>query len=331
MIYSLFRSKKVWSIFFTVCLIVLFGSILKPSDILSALSQVGLEGVAKLFFLVGFTQILRALRFLELFSVKTSIPFFLIFQITCIYQFLNHILPVRSGELSLPLLLKRHSNYPYISSVASLLLTRIHDALALATIVCIGVGVAVLQGRIASFWLSSLVLILVAIALVIGLFIFITKNQQLARKSRERVTAYKGINKIFIKVNTLIKSFYNELLIYRQLPLHLKLFSYSILLWLAIFILFWVVLQSLGFSMSLSEVVLGSSLANLTQLLPISTLGNIGTLEAGWVFGFTLLGFDSYRMLTAGIVMHVIVILAAGIYGVLSWIGLSVRSATIKR
>jgi uncharacterized membrane protein YbhN (UPF0104 family) len=83
--------------------------------------------------------------------------------------------------------------------------------------------------------------------------------------------------------------------------------------------------------MSLSEVVLGSSLANLTQLLPISTLGNIGTLEAGWVFGFTLLGFDSYRMLTAGIVMHVIVILAAGVYGVLSWVGLSVRSAKIKR
>jgi len=331
MIYSLVRSKKVWSVFFTVCLIVLLGSILKPSDILSALSQVGLEGVAKLFFLVGITQILRALRFFELLSVKTSIPFFLIFQITCIYQFLNHILPVRSGELSLPLLLKRYSNYPYISSVASLLLTRIHDALALASIVSIGVGVAVLQGRIASFWLSFLVLSLAAIALVIGLFIFMTKNQQLARTSRERVTTYKGINKFFIKVNTLIKNFYHELLIYRQLSLHLKLFSYSILLWLAIFILFWVVLQSLGFSMSLSEVVLGSSLANLTQLLPISTLGNIGTLEAGWVFGFTLLGFDSYRMLTAGIVMHVIVILAAGIYGVLSWIGLSVRSATIRR
>jgi len=331
MIYSLVRSKKVWSIFFTVCLIVLLGSILKPSDVLSALSQVGLEGVIKLFFLVGITQILRALRFFELLSVKTSIPFFLIFQITCIYQFLNHILPVRSGELSLPLLLKRYSNYPYISSVASLLLTRIHDALALASIVSIGVGVAVLQGRIASFWLSSLVLSLVAIALVIGLFIFMTKNQQLARTSRERVTTYKGINIFFIKVNNLIKSFYNELLIYRQLSLHLKLFSYSILLWLAIFILFWVVLQSLGFSMSFSEVVLGSSLANLTQLLPISTLGNIGTLEAGWVFGFTLLGFDSYRMLTAGIVMHVIVILAAGIYGVFSWVGLSVRSATIRR
>ncbi|MBE9191771.1 flippase-like domain-containing protein [Gloeocapsopsis crepidinum LEGE 06123] len=331
MIYSLVRSKKVWSVFFTVCLIVLLGSILKPSDIFSALSQVGLEGVTKLFFLVGITQILRALRFFELLSVKTSIPFFLIFQITCIYQFLNHILPVRSGELSLPLLLKRYSNYPYISSVASLLLTRIHDALALASIVSIGVGVAVLQGRIASLWLSSLVLSLVAIALVIGLFIFMTKNQQLARTSRKRVTAYKGINNFFIKVNNLIKTFYNELLIYRQLSLHLKLFSYSILLWLAIFILFWVVLQSLGFSMSLSEVVLGSSLANLTQLLPISTLGNIGTLEAGWVFGFTLLGFDSYRMLTAGIVMHVIVILAAGIYGVLSWIGLSVRSATIRR
>ncbi|PIG94928.1 lysylphosphatidylglycerol synthase transmembrane domain-containing protein [Gloeocapsopsis sp. IPPAS B-1203] len=331
MIYSLVRSKKVWSIFFTVCLIVVLGSILKPSDVLSALSQVGLEGVIKLFFLVGITQILRALRFFELLSVKTSIPFFLIFQITCIYQFLNHILPVRSGELSLPLLLKRYSNYPYISSVASLLLTRIHDALALASIVSIGVGVAVLQGRIASFWLSSLVLSLVAIALVIGLFIFMTKNQQLARTSRARVTTYKGINNFFIKVNNLIKSFYNELLIYRQLSLHLKLFSYSILLWLAIFILFWVVLQSLGFSMSFSEVVLGSSLANLTQLLPISTLGNIGTLEAGWVFGFTLLGFDSYRMLTAGIVMHVIVILAAGIYGVFSWVGLSVRSATIRR
>lgn len=331
MIYTLVRSKKVWSIFFTVCLIVLLGSILKPADILSALSKVGLVGVSKVFLLVGVTQVLRALRFFELLSVKTRIPYFLIFQITCIYQFLNHILPVRSGELSLPLLLKRYSNYPYISSVASLLLTRVHDALALAVIVCLGVGVAVFQGRIASFWLTALILVLLAIALVTGLLSLLIKQNQLTHYSGRRGTESRKIGKLILKVKTLINNFYHELLIYRTFSLHLKLFGYSILLWLMIFILFWVVLQSLGFSMSLAEVVLGSSLANLTQLLPINTLGNIGTLEAGWVFGFTLLGFDSYHTLTAGIVMHVIVILAAGIYGLLGWIGLSVRSAMIKR
>ncbi|MES1026053.1 lysylphosphatidylglycerol synthase transmembrane domain-containing protein [Gloeocapsa sp. BRSZ] len=320
MVDRLVRNKKVWSIVFTIFLITILGSIINPSDISSAFYQVGLLGVSKMFLLVGITQALRALRFLEILSIKAKISYYIIFEITCIYQFLNHILPVRTGELSLPILLKRYSNYPYISSVASLLLTRIHDALALGTIVCLGIGLAVIQGRIASDWLIYLIVVLLAIALVIGLLtLLIKQNHQLARNWKS--------SKLFLKLKTLIKNFYDELLIYRQLSLHLKLFSYSILLWLIIFVLFWVVLQSLGFSLSLSEVILGSSLANLTQLLPVSTLGNIGTLEAGWVFGFTLLGYDSYHTLTAGIVMHIIVILIAGIYGVLSWVGLSVRSA----
>ncbi|OKH25337.1 lysylphosphatidylglycerol synthase transmembrane domain-containing protein [Chroogloeocystis siderophila] len=327
MVDRLVRSKKAWSIVFTIFLIALLGTILNPSDILSALSQVGVLGVSKIFLLVGITQALRALRFLELLSIKARISSLLIFEITCIYQFLNHILPVRSGELSLPILLKRYSNYPYISSVASLLLTRIHDALALGTIVCLGIGFAVAQKRIASYWVTLLVLVLLAIALLVGLLtVLIQQNQQIAQAWRG-ITQSRKIGSLFLKLKTLIKNFYDELIIYRQISLHLKLFSYSILLWLTIFILFWVVLQSLGFSMSLSEVILGSSLANLTQLLPVSTLGNIGTLEAGWVFGFTLLGYDSYHTLTAGIVMHIIVILIAGIYGVFSWVGLSVKSA----
>ncbi|PPS40920.1 lysylphosphatidylglycerol synthase transmembrane domain-containing protein [Chroococcidiopsis sp. TS-821] len=327
MVVRLVRSKKAWSIVFTIFLIALLGSILNPSDISSALYQVGILGISKIFLLVGITQALRALRFWELLSIKTKTSYLPIFKITCVYQFLNHVLPVRSGELSLPILLKRYSSYPYISSVASLLLTRIHDALALGTIVASGVGFAVINGRIASDWLNLLILVLLAIALLAGSFtLLISRNQQLAQAWQGIATSGR-IGRLLFKLKTLIKNFYQELLIYRDAALHLKLFSYSILLWLTIFILFWVVLQSLGFSMSLSEVVLGSSLANLTQLLPVGTLGNIGTLEAGWVFGFTLLGYDSYRTLTAGIVMHVIVILIAGIYGVLSWVSLFISSA----
>jgi uncharacterized protein (TIRG00374 family) len=324
-----FRSKQLWIGLSTLVLVGVFLSIIDYSDILIAVSKVGWLGLSQIFVLVAVTQILRAIRFFELLLLRINIQYCLVLKITFIYQFLNHILPIRSGELSLPFLLKRYSGCTYSSSVASLLLTRLHDALALASIVFFGATVLIYQGRIERFWLFVFILVLILTMLSIGLLILWIRKRNTKRQNhsntRTRVKTPFFLEHLFFKLKVFAKALYAEIMISTGIRLNLRLFGYSILLWLVLFLIFWRILQLVGFNVSFSEVILGSSLANLTQLLPINTLGNLGTLEAGWVVGFALLGFDSYKTLTAGVVMHAIVVLAAGTYAIASWVILSLR------
>ncbi|WP_250125042.1 lysylphosphatidylglycerol synthase transmembrane domain-containing protein [Chroococcidiopsis sp. CCMEE 29] len=326
-----FRSKQLWVGLSTLLLVGIFFSTVELSGVLIAASKVGWLGLLQIFFLVAVTQLIRAVRFFELLSLRINIQYSLVLQITCIYQFLNHILPIRSGELSLPILLKRYSNCTYSSSVAFLVLTRLYDVLALAIIVFLAAAVLIYRGVIEPFWLFVFISALLLAMLLISLLILCVRT----RNPRQRQNAINNLaiakvplflKQLFFNFKTFGSNLYHEFLIYKGILLHLRLLSYSVSIWLALFLLFWRVLQLVGFYVSFSEVVLGSSLANLTQLLPINTLGNIGTLEAGWVLGFTMLGFDSYKTLTAGIVMHVIVIVAAGTYGIVSWIVLSLKA-----
>jgi len=210
-------------------------------------------------------------------------------------------------------------------------LTRIHDALALAFIVFFGAAVLIYQGKIDPLWLFvSISVLLLAMLSISKLIIWIgTRKNRQVKNNIINLNLFKPplfMKQLFLNIKTFGSNLYYELLSYRGILIHLRIFAYSILIWLVLFLLFWRVLQLVGFYISFSEVILGSSLATLTQLLPINTLGNIGTLEAGWVLGFTMLGFDSYKTLTAGIVMHVIVILSAGVYAIFSWIALSLKA-----
>jgi len=62
-----------------------------------------------------------------------------------------------------------------------------------------------------------------------------------------------------------------------------------------------------GFELSFRQTVVGSTFANITQLIPINTLGSFGTLEAGWTLGYALIGIDAKQALTAGFVLHLLV------------------------
>lgn len=326
-----FRSKQLWIGLATLLLVGIFLSILEPSDVLIAVSKVGWVGLLQIFILVAVSQTIRAVRFFELLSLRINIQYYLILKITCIYQFLNQILPIRSGELSLPFLLKRYSSCTYPSSVALLVLTRIHDALALAFIVFFGAAFLIYQGRIEASWLFVSISVLLLAMLSISLLIiwFRTRKNRPIQSNLNSLKLIKlplFLEQYFLNLKTFVSNLYYEFLSYRGILIHLRIFVYSILIWLVLFLLFWRVLQLVGFYISFSEVILGSSLATLTQLLPINTLGNLGTLEAGWVLGFTMLGFDSYKTLAAGIVMHVIVIVAAGVYAILSWITLCLKA-----
>ena len=93
----------------------------------------------------------------------------------------------------------------------------------------------------------------------------------------------------------------------------------SLLAWLCIFAFCAILGRSLGLPESIGplEAVFGSALAILTSLLPISAFASIGTLEAGWVLGFSVFGVDKELALATGAGLHIVQLLNVVIIGVL--------------
>jgi uncharacterized membrane protein YbhN (UPF0104 family) len=78
-------------------------------------------------------------------------------------------------------------------------------------------------------------------------------------------------------------------------------------IWTSLFLLFSETLRLAGHSVGWPATVVGSTLANATQFLPVNTLGSFGSLEAGWTVGFALMGVPAKEAFAAGLAMHSVV------------------------
>ena len=80
----------------------------------------------------------------------------------------------------------------------------------------------------------------------------------------------------------------------------------SLVMWLGIFCFYSILARSFGLpaDLGLADAAFGSSLAVLTNLLPINSFAGFGTQEGGWVAGFGLLGVSSDVALSTGLGVH---------------------------
>jgi uncharacterized membrane protein YbhN (UPF0104 family) len=98
---------------------------------------------------------------------------------------------------------------------------------------------------------------------------------------------------------------------------------YTVLVWGCLLFLFHEVMRLTGNPTGIAETIVGSSFANGTQLLPINTFGSFGSLEAGWTFGFALMGVPAAAAFASGLVLHVMVVLFLLVSASLGWFWLS--------
>jgi glycosyltransferase 2 family protein len=94
----------------------------------------------------------------------------------------------------------------------------------------------------------------------------------------------------------------------------------SIPIWASIFLFCAVLARGLGLpeDTSLAAATFGASLAILTSQIPISAFASFGTLEAGWVLGFGLLGVPKDIAVATGLGLHIVQlanVIALGVVG----------------
>ena len=103
--------------------------------------------------------------------------------------------------------------------------------------------------------------------------------------------------------------------------------------WMMIFFVFYAFMRGFGIDVSFLKVVFGSTIAVIANALPISGLGNWGTLEAGWAAGFLIVGLSKEEAIATGFGVHILIFLVCAITALICWASLNLsgkRQKTIK-
>ncbi|RLD92256.1 MAG: hypothetical protein DRI93_06875 [Aquificota bacterium] len=287
--------------------LVLLGIILSQMDyrvIVLFLKRASLPLILLSFVTYTATYLLRAVRWRILLGLPLSIPS--LFHIVCLHTLANNLFPFRTGELTFPYFLDRFHRVQLSSSLSSLFLARVSDMLALGSLFLVGLAAVGFPGE------KTLALAIPAFMAVLffspwilaKLFPLLTpilkrSSSKMETFSQELQEQWKG--KRAIMANLL-----------------------SLAIWATKFLAFFLLAQEmtkpLGYPLNYWKVVVGTSASELTTVLPIHSIGGVGTYEAGWTGAFILMGMGKGEAVATAFLFHMTLLLFSVILGLPSYI-----------
>lgn len=249
--------------------------------------------VAVLFIFV--TYQVRTLRIYDYFYADLKGQWFATMRLSLFHNVLNNLMPMRSGEASFPVLMKRYFSVSMARSLPALLWFRLLD---LHTLVALSLAV-LLFARFSP--LIGFTGVLLWMSLPLGLYVL--RNSLL-----QRLNATQGLQlKLYVVLSGLPDSD-------RQF---IKSWLLTCLNWmLKLLVLMWVLRAfiSLDHSLLLSSVIAGE----LTSVLPFHAPAGVGTYEAGAAAPL-LLSAEADVVIPAVINLHLFIVSVSIIGGLVAW------------
>lgn len=261
----------------------------------------------------------RALRFKWLIHSK-DIPLIELFRITVFHNLSIHVLPLKLGEFTFPYFLNKISGIGITEGLASLITSRVYDFfIILMTFLFASIGFQ-------SFFKTNpfliilltvflLVLIFFAFSHMSGLLVWFSNAFGKVSKWREP-KSIKSFLWVQRKMNEIAEDFYAINARRAYFPISLT----SFLSWIMAFWMCYAFLKGFGIDISFLKVVFGFGASMIASALPISGLGNWGTLEMGWTAGFLMAGLNKEKAIASGFGVHILVFIACVLLSFISWV-----------
>ncbi len=276
----------------------------------------------------------RSLRFWVLLPRGQRPTLSAMLAIGAAHNLASYVLPARSGEASLVLYLRGTCGVAPGAAVASLVVSRALDLATLAgalsvVTVFLSLGehwaVSPRAGFTAGGLLFAATLVFLALSArgerLVGLVDWLVR---LVRLDRTRVGA---------KLRELGAGLADALRRTRGGGRLRGSLALSLVMWAGVF--FFYALLARGFGLpehiGLPEAAFGSSLAIMTNVLPVNALAGFGTQETGWVLGFGLLGIDGDAAFATGVGVHLVQLANVVLLGVLGHLGMGLISSKAGR
>jgi len=267
------------------------------------------------------TYVFRAIRFNAL-ATEYPAGKVKLFSIVCLHNFFNHVMPFRSGEISFLYFQNRYLGTPTTRSGGYLLVARLLDLVALSF------WLLILLPGMFSLRTSPTWTVLSGIILFVALYgVFEASKRRLERRRGRPgspIAATAGTQRFFFqKVNLWFRDAARDILqILASAPVKVLLTS-SVLIWFTIFLYFHLVLTAFGQGTTFIQSTLPALGATLGNLLPVNSLGSVGTFEAGLVIGSSVTGASLETSVPLSFIIHGHVIATGGAAAFFSWLYLT--------
>lgn len=308
---------RVFSLILSLAILYFLLRQIAFQDIQLVLKNIQLEFLLAALGTYLLLSIFRTLRFSLLLNGK--IGFWKAANITLAHNFINSLLPARTGELSYVYYVRRSGLVGLGSNLASLFLSRIFDFLLV--IILMLLSLAFLAGSILD--LQRLVMLgVIGLALILALILSIIFWETKIIWFFQFIFSLFRINRLPIGEKILIKlreavAAMGQL---RERRLFLKSAGWTLLIWLLIFFRTLLIAWGFGLEINFWQAIFIGGLPTLASIIPFYAIGNFGIFEGSTVLAMVLLGFSSDLSISFSLLSHVAAILIAAIPGVFSYL-----------
>lgn len=249
-------------------------------------------------FLILFTYLIRAIRIWEYFRKEPNVKLLNCLKLTLLHNLANNLLPMRSGEASFPLLMRSYFGLSMSRTTGTLLWFRFLDLLV---VLLLGAGVWMAWASAAiSLWALWLVA-------VVSPLLILSVQELLLGSFLNRLPDGKAKTLVHSILSGMPREMFQLL---RSLALTWANWSIKLSIF-ALIILVFTDLNTL-------DAFIGALGGELSSILPIHAPAGLGTYEAGVVAGAALTGGSAEQALQGGVNLHIVLILATLVGGLLA-------------
>ncbi len=266
-------------------------------------------------------MLVRAWRWQFLLKSLKKVPILTLFPIINIGYMGNNVFPLRMGEVLRSVVLKRREDIAISSSLATIVVERIFDAVVVVGFVLLNLGqLTSLPGdnafsQLGSLATWSIIIFLAGLSVFIIIAMFPKPTQQLVHGIIQRIIPERWRESL----TNIADRFLEGLMSLKSPKDALMIFLTSIVIWLLETILYWSVEQALGLGLTFSQLMLLNGVVNLVLLIPAAP-GGLGTFDAACRAVLEALTIQSEFALGYALVLRIALWLPVTVVGALYFV-----------
>ncbi len=226
------------------------------------------------------------------------VAFGLCFKVMLQHNLLNNLLPMRTGEISFPVLMMRHFSIPMVRSVPALFWFRLLD---LHTLIACAILAA-----IDLVWGAPLGVTLLLIWMLVPLLLFWGQGrwQRTLQKKNSTGRLHELLQKTLGSLPQHASDFW-------------RAWVWTVITWIVKLGVFaWILM--LFVNITPTAALMGAIAGDLTSVLPVHGVAGVGTYEAGVVAGLLPYGVTPQNALSAAVNLHLFLLASTLIGGGIS-------------
>ena len=318
MTFGRFTKRKIFAFIISFLLVLFLFSQIESAELIKIFIELNPLYLVAGFFIYILAYMFRALRFYLLLNKEVRLRD--LFNIVCVHNMVNNILPARTGELSYILLLGKLHHKKSGEGIASLFIARVFDLITISSLFFISIFVV---KDIPDVMMKAIVGIALFLAFIVILTITLLFFGESFLENIKRFIKFIHLDKPFIhfafkKGEETIQGF--EKIKTNGMMTFMALMIISFSIWLSLYLFGYLLVIAMGIHLSYFTVLMASTFAVFTTLLPIQGIAGFGTMEGGWALGFIAIGLSKEVAISSGFGYHIITLIflfTLGSYGFL--------------